>query len=50
MRDIAAISGLALIGVGCWLAWPPLGLIVPGCLVLAAAVAGHMFAEGDDDP
>ena len=28
-----ALASLAVIGIGCWMAYPPLGLIVPGVLV-----------------
>ena len=28
-----ALASLTAIGVGCWMAYPPLGLIVPGALV-----------------
>lgn len=36
--DIAALAGLALLAVGCWMAWRPLGLIVPGVLLMAYGV------------
>ena len=45
MRDVAAIIGFGLLAAGCWYAWPPLGLIVPGMLLLSAAVAGHLRAK-----
>ena len=37
-----AVLSLALVGVGCWLAYPPAGLIVPGLLVwLDLALTGR---------
>ena len=35
-RDVAAVSSFAAIAIGFWLAWYPLGLIVPGMIVFAA--------------
>lgn len=42
MRDLTAVSGLLLLGAGCSWAWPPLGLIVVGFVLLAGAVCGHL--------
>lgn len=38
MADAAALVGLALLAVGCWMAWRPLGLIVPGLLLIVYGV------------
>lgn len=44
---ILAIASLLLIGVGCWLAYPPAGLIVPGALVwLDLTIEGRRKAAG----
>jgi hypothetical protein len=42
MRDVLSVAGLILIGVGCWLVYPPAGLIVVGALLLAAGIGGHL--------
>ena len=42
MRDIVGLVGLALVSVGAWQAWEPMGLIVPGVLLLTASVVGHL--------
>lgn len=43
---LIAATSLLLIGVGCWLAWPPAGLFVPGALVwLDLSIAGRKRAE-----
>lgn len=34
-RDVFNAAGLVLLAVGCGLAYPPLGLIIPGVLLLA---------------
>jgi hypothetical protein len=49
MRDITAIIGLLLLSAGCSWAYPPLGLIVSGGILLAAAVLGHL-REGATKP
>ncbi len=41
MRDVFAISGTCLLSVGAGIAWLPLGLIVPGALLLAAGLYAH---------
>lgn len=48
MKDIVAIVGILMLGAGCWLAWPPLGLIVPGAIILIAAIMGHVLGGHDD--
>ena len=35
-RDVAAIASFIAITVGFWLAWYPLGLIIPGTIAFAA--------------
>jgi hypothetical protein len=32
-ESLAATGSLAAIAAGCWMAWPPLGLIIPGAIV-----------------
>lgn len=39
---LLATGSLAAISAGFWLAWPPLGLIVPGSLVFACLVYAHL--------
>ena len=51
--DLAVVLGLVLVGVGCGLIWLPLGLVVPGGLLVvlgvAAAVArGRGGSNGGD--
>jgi len=41
LPDIAAVIGFLCLVVGCTLAWVPLGWIVGGSLLLAAALVGH---------
>jgi glucose dehydrogenase len=36
-RDAAGLSGAALIAYGCWLIFPPAGLIVAGLQLVTAA-------------
>ena len=38
--DVVAAIGIGLVGVGCWLMYPPLGLIAVGSLLLVGAVGG----------
>lgn len=45
--DIAALAGLALLAVGCWMAWRPLGLIVPGVLLMAYGVLAGLNERGE---
>lgn len=42
MRDYCAIAGAVLLSIGAGLAWLPLGLMVAGGLLLAAAVYGQV--------
>lgn len=37
--DALAIVGLCALAYGCWLAWAPLGFIVPGALLIVGALA-----------
>ena len=39
--DVLLIAGAAIVSFGAWLAWPPLGFVVGGFLILAA---GHKLA------
>lgn len=38
--DVVAAVGIGLVGVGCWLMYPPLGFIAVGSLLLVGAVGG----------
>lgn len=42
VRFIAAAAAMVAIGVGLWMAWAPLGLIVPGTVVFALVVYGEL--------
>lgn len=44
-RGWLAVGSLAMLGVGCWLAWPPLGLIVPGGLVFLLLCVGEIVSQ-----
>lgn len=41
-RELVGIIGLALLGWGLWLAWPPLCPIAIGSLVLLFSVVGYL--------
>lgn len=43
-NDVVAAIGLALLGVGLYLAWPPLALIIVGAVLLIAGVLGAQRA------
>lgn len=45
-REAAGIAGAASVTYGFWLAWPPLGFIVGGGIVLAAVI---ILAGRDND-
>lgn len=40
IRDVAGITGVALLSYGAWLHYPPLGFIVAGAILVALAVYG----------
>lgn len=44
-RGWLAVGSLACLSVGCWLAWPPLGLIVPGGLVFGLLCVGEIVSQ-----
>ena len=44
IRNITAATAFVAVAVGFALAWLPLGLIVPGSMVLAALIYGHLHA------
>ena len=46
LRDLAGLAGVAAIGYGAWLAWPPAGFMVGGALVLA----GVLLSARQDPP
>ena len=39
-RDVLGLGGLVLLGLGFGFVWPPLGLIVPGGILVYLAIAG----------
>lgn len=39
-RDIILLAGIVTLGMGLAFVWPPLGLIVPGAILVAIAVFG----------
>lgn len=39
-RDVMLVLGLAMLGAGCWMVWPPAGLIAPGLVLSYVAVFG----------
>jgi len=38
--DALAAVGMCALAYGCWLAWAPLGFIVPGALMIVGALVG----------
>lgn len=40
LRNVVAAIGLVMLGVGCWMVLPALGLIVPGIFMFATAIYG----------
>lgn len=44
---LVAFTAFAVFSAGFWLAWPPLGLIVPGGIVLGSLTWKHL--RGSDD-
>lgn len=46
-REWLATAGFGAIAVGFWMAWPPLGLIVPGAIVFGALMLNHLRGGGD---
>lgn len=45
-RGLAALLSLLSLAAGFWLAWPPLGLIVPGAVVFGCLAYSHVRGEG----
>ena len=43
MKEIVALLGLALLGAGLWLWWPPAALVVVGLVLLAGGIVGHFY-------
>jgi hypothetical protein len=46
-RNLLALASFAALAAGFWLAWPPLGLIVPGGIVFAALAWSHVRRDDD---
>ena len=44
--DVLVSLSLLSIGVGCWMAWPPLGLIVPGVIVFGCMAISRLRGGG----
>lgn len=44
IRLVLALVGTGLIGYGGWLAWPPLGFLFPGLLLVGLAFVGEIRA------
>ncbi len=42
LRLVLASAGIALIGYGAWLHYPPLGFATAGTLILVLSIAGAM--------
>lgn len=47
--DLAFTAALVCLGVGCWLAWAPLGLIVPSVIVLGVLIVSRIGGQGGRD-
>jgi hypothetical protein len=45
LNDLLVCAGVAVIGVGLWIAWPPLGL----CAVGAGLIVGGVVRASDSD-
>lgn len=46
-RSLAALLSFLAVAVGCWMAWPPLGLIVPGAVVFLSLAWTHHREGGE---
>lgn len=46
IRNVAFIGSLVSISAGCWMAYAPLGLIVPGCAVLLLCIMSLRVGGG----
>lgn len=44
VRLVLALTGVGLIGFGGWLAWEPLGFLLPGILLVVIAIVGDLRA------
>lgn len=38
--DVVAAVGIGLVGVGCWLVYPPLAFVAVGTMLIVAALVG----------
>lgn len=45
LRDVVGVAGVALLGYGLWLHYPPLGFIGAGTVMLGLAIAGTVRAQ-----
>ena len=44
--NLLATLSLAAISYGCWLAWPPLGWIVPGSIIFSCLAWSRVKEQG----
>lgn len=44
--DVVAAVGIGLVGVGCWLVYPPLAFIAVGTILVLGAVGGARASSG----
>jgi hypothetical protein len=45
VRGIATLGGIALVGYGAWLHYPPLGFVAAGIMLAAVGVAAALRAR-----
>ena len=51
IRDGLALLGIGIIGLGLWLAWPPLAYIWYGlCFLLLAGVLSYLLQPDEEEP
>jgi hypothetical protein len=48
MRHVVELCGFCGVGVGLWLIWPPLAILVGGLLLLAVSYAMVPKQRGDE--
>jgi hypothetical protein len=50
LSDLLVLLGLVLLGIGLWWVWPPLGLIVPGAVLLIVGLVTAMWRRPGGPP